>query len=79
MTRYDASFRRKVGRRLRLLRLAQTPPTSQQAVAVAVDITQASLSNYETGKRDIPLITAAAIADYFGKSIIVIGGTGDLT
>jgi transcriptional regulator with XRE-family HTH domain len=39
-----------------------TQERSQQEVARSVGITQASLSNYETGKRELPLSTALKLA-----------------
>ena len=47
--------RREIGRRIREWR--QRRGLSQVAVARVAGITQASLSNYETGKRDLPLST----------------------
>ena len=44
-----------IGRRLRQWRLKRE--LSQSDVARCAGITQASLSNYETGKRDLPLST----------------------
>lgn len=56
----DSSDRRRAaGQRLRHWR--QQRARSQADVARASSITQASLSNYETGKRELPLSTALAI------------------
>ncbi len=57
MTNMRSEFarRRATGKRIREWR--QRRALSQAAVARAADITQASLSNYETGKRDLPLST----------------------
>ena len=52
--------RTEVGKRLRELR--QTRARSQADVARSAGITQASLSNYETGKRELPLATALNLA-----------------
>src|SRR5215203_5240622 len=49
-------FDSEVGQRLREWRSKRG--FSQYALAGAVGITQASLSNYETGKRELPLGTA---------------------
>ena len=51
----EVARRRATGKRIREWR--QRRALSQAAVARAADITQASLSNYETGKRDLPLST----------------------
>ena len=48
------------GARLRQWRL--TRQSSQSTVARAASITQASLSNYETGKRQLPVATALRLA-----------------
>ena len=56
----DAERRRATGQRLREWRVKRG--LSQASVARNSHITQASLSNYETGKRELPLYTALAIA-----------------
>jgi len=62
--------RREVGQRIREWRLRRD--LSQAEVARVAGITQASLSNYETGKRDLPLSTFLGVA----KALDV--GVGDL-
>lgn len=52
--------RKETGRRLREWRLRRDK--SQAEVARVAGITQASLSNYETGKRELPLTTALNVA-----------------
>ena len=52
--------RRETGERVRYWRTRRR--CSQAEVARAAGITQASLSNYETGKRELPLSTGLAIA-----------------
>ena len=52
--------RAEVGQRLRKLRRMRE--RSQADVSSHVGITQASLSNYETGKRELPLSTALNLA-----------------
>jgi len=49
-----------VGRRIRTWRSRRG--ISQQRLADLVGVTQAALSNYETGKRDLPLTTFVRIA-----------------
>lgn len=56
-----------VGERIRALRVAQG--WSQRALADYALITQGSISNYERGKRDLPLSLAAEFADALGVSI----------
>ena len=58
--RIETERRRETGERLRFWRTRRE--CSQAEVARAAHITQASLSNYETGKRELPLSTALAIA-----------------
>lgn len=55
------------GERLRRLRLARD--LSQADVARRIGITQASLSNYENGKRELPLSTAVAAAAVFNIDV----------
>lgn len=64
MTR-DQVFNLRLGAELRESRGDQT----QLEVARKVGITQAALSNYETGKRDIPLVTAFRIAQELDISL----------
>ena len=52
--------RTKLGQQLRTLR--RKAGRSQTEVSKGAGITQASLSNYETGKREVPLSTALNIA-----------------
>lgn len=52
--------RTKLGQQLRTLR--HKAGRSQTDVSRGAGITQASLSNYETGKREVPLSTALNIA-----------------
>lgn len=69
----DADVRERrcaIGRRLREWRLRRN--LSQAEVARVAGITQASLSNYETGKRDLPLST------FLGVSSALDVGIGDL-
>jgi transcriptional regulator with XRE-family HTH domain len=65
-----STYRREVGQRIREWRLRRD--LSQAEVARVAGITQASLSNYETGKRDLPLSTFLGVA----KALDV--GVGDL-
>lgn len=69
----DADVRERrcaIGRRLREWRLRRK--LSQAEVARVAGITQASLSNYETGKRDLPLST------FLGVVSALDVGVGDL-
>ena len=56
----ETQMRRATGQRLREWRLKRE--RSQSEIARAASITQASLSNYETGKRELPLATALRLA-----------------
>lgn len=56
-----------VGARLRRLRKDRDLP--QAAVARRIGITQATLSNYELGKRELPLSTADAFAAVFNVDV----------
>lgn len=59
--------RRAIGQRLREWRLKRD--LSQAQLARAAGITQASLSNYETGKRDLPLSTFLGVASGLDVSL----------
>ena len=59
--------RHAIGQRLREWRLRRE--RSQVEIAREAGITQASLSNYETGKRDLPLPTFLAVAATLEVSI----------
>ena len=56
------AFRQHVGRELRALRAEAQ--MSQAELAAKVGVTQASLSNYENGKRDIPLWLAMRVCAF---------------
>ena len=61
------STRFEVGLRIREWRLRRE--LSQARVARLAGITQASLSNYENGKRDLPLTTLLAVARALNVSV----------
>ena len=60
-------MRSAVGRRIREWRLKRE--LSQADVARQAGITQASLSNYENGKRDLPLSTLVGVAGALNVSL----------
>lgn len=60
-------IRTAVGQRIRDWRLKRE--LSQAEVAREAGITQASLSNYENGKRDLPLSTLVGVAGALNVSI----------
>jgi transcriptional regulator with XRE-family HTH domain len=68
--------RRETGERLRYWRTRRQ--VSQSEVARASGITQASLSNYETGKRELPISTALAIADVLDITLGDVLEVGDV-
>lgn len=59
--------RDSIGARLRNLRLEAG--RSQKELASTVSVTQASLSNYESGKRDLPLWLAVELAESLGHDV----------
>jgi transcriptional regulator with XRE-family HTH domain len=61
------SRRAAVGERLREWRLRRE--LSQTEVARVAGVTQASLSNYETGKRDMPLSTFLGVVGALDVSV----------
>lgn len=68
--------RRETGERLRYWRTRRQ--CSQAEVARAAGITQASLSNYETGKRELPMSTALAIVSALNVTLGDIIDVGDV-
>ena len=65
--RDEADLRNNVGRRIREWRLRRE--LSQAEVARRAGVTQASLSNYENGKRDLPLSTLLGVAGALNVSL----------
>ncbi|MFA7249441.1 MAG: helix-turn-helix transcriptional regulator [Dehalococcoidia bacterium] len=63
----ESSTRSEVGQRIREWRLRRE--LSQAEVARTAGITQASLSNYENGKRDLPLSTLLGVARALNVSV----------
>jgi transcriptional regulator with XRE-family HTH domain len=63
----ETSTRSDVGQRIREWRLRRE--LSQAEVARLAGITQASLSNYENGKRDLPLSTLLGVARALNVSV----------
>jgi transcriptional regulator with XRE-family HTH domain len=68
--------RRQTGERLRYWRTRRQ--CSQAEVARAAGITQASLSNYETGKRELPMSTALSIASALDVTLGDVLDVGDV-
>ncbi len=62
-----ATLRNEIGQRIREWRLRRE--LSQAEVARGAGITQASLSNYENGKRDMPLMTLFGVAASLNVSL----------
>jgi len=61
VTQNEERLRVSIGARVREARLRRN--MSQMTVASRIGITQSALSNYETGKRALPLVTLFRIAD----------------
>lgn len=61
------TVRRTLGRRIR--RWRQLNSMTQADLADAVGVTQATLSHYETGKRDISVAILLGIADVLDVSV----------
>jgi len=62
---------------LRIRELRTKRGYTQAALARAADITQATLSNYETGKRGTPIHTALALAGALDVTLGEILGTSE--
>lgn len=62
---------------MRLKDLREDRDLTQQQVADLLNIRQNTYSQYETGKREIPLILLWKLADYYQVSIdYLVGRTG---
>lgn len=53
----------------RLLDLRQDADMSQKEIAALLGIDQRTYSNYETGKREIPVHHLIVLADFYGTTI----------
>lgn len=60
--RISHELRAEVGPRLRVLR--ESRGISQAEIAFAAEVTQASISNYENGRNEMPLSVLLAVCDY---------------
>jgi len=60
--RISHELRAEVGARLRFLR--EERHISQEEIAFAGDVTQASISNYENGRNEIPLSVLLSVCDF---------------
>ena len=58
----------------RLLDLRQDADQGQKEIAALLGIDQRTYSNYETGKREIPVRLLIILADFYGTSIDYIVG-----
>jgi transcriptional regulator with XRE-family HTH domain len=61
------AVRQTIARRIR--RWRQLASMTQAELAEAVGVTQATLSHYETGKRDVSVATLLRIAEVLGVSL----------
>ena len=60
--RISHELRAEVGARLRLIR--EERRISQEEIAFAAEVTQASISNYENGRNEIPLSVLLSVCDF---------------
>nr|WP_251318956.1 helix-turn-helix transcriptional regulator [Flintibacter muris] len=58
----------------RMLDLRQDSDKSQKEIAALLGIDQRTYSNYETGKREIPVHLLIVLADFYGTTIDYIVG-----
>ncbi len=61
----------------RLLDLRQDADKSQKEIAALLEIDQRTYSNYEIGKREIPVHFLIVLADFYQTSIDYIVGRTD--
>lgn len=69
-------LRRTIGDRMAVLRA--DAELSQTIVAQRIGITQASVSNYENGKRDLPFVLALRLARVYGVEVTRLATVSDL-
>ena len=62
---------------MRLKELREKRGISQVTLASALNLSQNSISRYETGEREADYTTLIAIADYFGVSVDYLLGRTD--
>ena len=58
----------------RLLDLRQDADKTQKEIAAILGIDQRVYSNYETGKREIPVRYLMVLADYYGTTLDYLTG-----
>lgn len=58
----------------RLRDLREDADKAQKEIAAILNIDQRTYSNYETGKREIPIHHLMTLADYYGVSVDFIVG-----
>ena len=56
-------------RRLKELRLSRSPRLSQERLAQRLQVSRATLANYEAGRVAIPMWFVCAAAEYFGVPV----------
>lgn len=61
----------------RLLDLRQDADKGQKEIAALLGINQRTYSNYETGKREIPVHLLIILADFYGTTIDYIVGRAE--
>jgi len=62
---------------MRLKELREKRRISQVTLAMELNLSQNSISRYETGEREADYATLIAIADYFGVSVDYLLGRTD--
>mgnify|MGYP001158561700 CR=1 FL=1 len=72
MGKKSISHKLRLGIADRLKYYRENNDISQEELAFAVDITQASISNYENGRSETPLSVLLAVADFFGISLLAL-------
>lgn len=58
----------------RIRNLREDQDLTQQDIAQMLHCSQVCYSNYETGKRDVPVEVLAALADFYGVSVDYLMG-----
>lgn len=59
---------------MRLKELRKDKKITQQQIAKIINVSQVGYNNYETGKREIPLNSLIALADFYNVSLDYLVG-----
>ena len=68
-------YNERFARKLRELRLQRSPRLSQERLARNLQVSRATLANYESGRVAVPMWFVCAAAEYFGVPVSELTGS----